>query len=31
MHWEVLFNKSANGTKVDMEITFGSEADMENN
>jgi uncharacterized protein YndB with AHSA1/START domain len=29
MHWEVVFNKSANGTKVEVEITFDSEADME--
>jgi uncharacterized protein YndB with AHSA1/START domain len=29
MHWKVLFNKSANGTKVEVEITFASEADME--
>ena len=29
MHWKVVFSKSANGTKVDVEITFDSEADME--
>ena len=29
MHWKVLFNKSANGTKVEIEIIFDSEADME--
>ena len=29
MHWKVVFNKSANGTKVEVEITFTSEADME--
>jgi len=29
MHWQVLFNRSANGTKVEVEITFASEADME--
>jgi uncharacterized protein YndB with AHSA1/START domain len=29
MHWQVQFNKSGNGTKVEVEITFPSEADME--
>ena len=29
MHWKVVFNQSANGTKVDVEITYDSEADME--
>ena len=29
MHWKVVFNKSANGTKVEVEIKFDSEADME--
>jgi len=29
MHWKVVFSKSANGTKVEVEITFTSEADME--
>ena len=29
MHWKVVFNKSTNGTKVEVEITFTSEADME--
>jgi uncharacterized protein YndB with AHSA1/START domain len=29
MHWKVVFSKSANGTKVEVEITFESEADME--
>lgn len=29
MHWKVVFNKSVNGTKVEVEITFTSEADME--
>jgi uncharacterized protein YndB with AHSA1/START domain len=29
MHWKLAFNKSTNGTKVEVEITFDSEADME--
>ena len=29
MHWQVLFTSSGNGTKVEVEITFASEADLE--
>lgn len=29
MHWLVQFHQSGNGTKVEVEITFPSEADME--
>ncbi|MGZ8541422.1 MAG: SRPBCC family protein, partial [Chitinophagaceae bacterium] len=29
MHWKAVFSKSANGTKVEVEITFDSDADME--
>ena len=29
MHWQIMFNQSGTGTKVDVEITFASEADME--
>lgn len=29
MHWKVVFSKSGTGTKVEVEITFTSEADME--
>jgi uncharacterized protein YndB with AHSA1/START domain len=28
MHWKVSFNKSANGTRVEIDITFNSEADL---
>jgi uncharacterized protein YndB with AHSA1/START domain len=29
MNWKVVFNKSESGTKVEVEITFKSEADLE--
>jgi uncharacterized protein YndB with AHSA1/START domain len=29
MHWQVVFTSSGNGTKVEVEITFASEADLE--
>ena len=29
MHWEVLFSETSSGTKVNVEITFDSKADME--
>jgi uncharacterized protein YndB with AHSA1/START domain len=29
MHWQVVFSKSGNGTKVEVEISFSSEADLE--
>ena len=29
MHWKSVFSISGTGTKVEVEITFGSEADME--
>jgi len=29
MHWNCVFSKSANGTKIEVEITFATEADME--
>lgn len=29
MHWKCVFSKSDSGTKVDVEITFATEADME--
>lgn len=29
MHWKIDFSKAGDGTKVEVEITFSSEADME--
>ncbi len=29
MHWKISFSKSSNGTKVESEISFESEADLE--
>jgi uncharacterized protein YndB with AHSA1/START domain len=29
MNWKVVFNKAESGTRVDVEITFASEADLE--
>ena len=29
MHWKIEFSKSGNGTKVNVEITFATEADLE--
>ena len=29
MHWKVMFSQTGTGTKVDVEITFDSKADME--
>ena len=29
MHWQVVFTSSGGGTKVEVEITFASEADLE--